>query len=187
MDKVSFRIVVLSQLGLAVLGFICAAQYSFSWQSNDGLFTLYGALIALACFTLLYLAVRHIPFSLTKLNDDLSKYRSLIGHLSYPQLIVVGLLAGISEEWFFRAFLQDILLDFLGPTTLGAGAAIILASLGFAVMHGLSKWYFIFTFFFGLSLGSVYYLSGSLLLVIVWHGLYDVLALFWLKHRDWTI
>lgn len=187
MEKASFRLVVLSQLGLAIIGFVCAGQYTANWQSSDGMWLLYGAIIAAACFATLYLTVRLAPFSLTKLNHDLSKYRELIGHLSYFQLIIVGLLAGISEEWFFRAFIQDLLVSFLGPTALGAGAGIVVASLAFAALHGLSKWYFVFTFFFGLSLGCVYYFSNSLLLVIVWHGVYDVIALLWLKHRNWAI
>ncbi len=183
----SFGLVIKSQLVFAVLGFILAGGYRGNWLDQDAFFVFYGLLLAAASFLLLLILYKAIPRRLKKLNQDLEKYGSMIGHLSYRQLAVVGILAGVSEEWLFRAFLQDFIIGFTGSSSWGAATAIIVASLGFAALHGLSKLYFVFTFVMGLILGYAYYLSGSLLMVIVWHGIYDVIALCWLKHKNWSL
>lgn len=182
-----FGLVIKSQLVFAVLGFILAGGYRGNWQVQDTFFVLYGLLLATASFLLLLILYKAIPRRLKKLNQDLGKYGAMIGHLSYRQLAVVGVLAGVSEEWLFRAFLQDFIIGFTGPGAWGAAKAIIVASLGFAALHGLSKLYFVFTFVMGLMLGYAYYLSGSLLMVIVWHGVYDIIALCWLKYKNWSL
>ncbi|GAA6153417.1 CPBP family intramembrane glutamic endopeptidase [Pseudoteredinibacter isoporae] len=184
---ISFGLVIKSQLVLALLGFVLAGGIRGNWQITDLHFALYGALLAAGSFALLYVAYNVFPRMVQSLNTDLETYGSMIGHFSYPQLALIGVLAGLSEEWLFRAFLQDFVLGFSGNSPLGSASAIIVASLGFAALHGLSRRYFLFTFAMGLALGYAYQYSGSLLMVILWHSLYDVIALCWLKRKRWRL
>jgi membrane protease YdiL (CAAX protease family) len=59
---------------------------------------------------------------------------------------------------------------------------LIAASLIFALLHFMSWIYFVLAFAMGLLLGAAYQLSQSLVLVMVWHGVYDLLALWVLVH-----
>ncbi|MBB6522374.1 CPBP family intramembrane glutamic endopeptidase [Pseudoteredinibacter isoporae] len=185
--QISFSLIIKSQLGLALLGFVLAGGYRGNWQIEDAIFVLYGVLLALASFLLLFMVYKTLPRMVQSLNRDLEIYGTMIGHMNNWQLAVIGVLAGLSEEWLFRAFLQDFIMGFSGNDSLGSAIAIVIASLGFAALHGLSRLYFLFTFIMGLMLGYAYHLSGSLLMVIIWHGIYDIIALIWLKRKNWSL
>ena len=186
-DKVPYSKVIRSQLILCVLGLLLAR-----WQDNLNSFSgleniLQGLLLASAMMLALLIIEKCLPFLKEAINRDLAKYQSLIGHFGYLQLALIGVLAGVSEEWLFRGFLQSWLVglfDFEGWTP---HLGIILAAICFGALHGLSWVYFLMTFAMGLLFGYVYQASDSLMLVVVWHGFYDVLALCWLKKNNWQL
>lgn len=83
-------------------------------------------------------------------------------------LFVIGFLAGLFEETFFRAGMQNILTRwFKGPWM-----AIIITSIIFSVIH-LSFYGFFVRFALGIILGVIFYYSGSLWLSILFHFLYN--------------
>lgn len=106
------------------------------------------------------------------LRNHCRTLHGLFRHSSSAQLVLLALAAGVCEELLFRGFLQSWLAR---HTTLPFG--ILLASVAFALLHFASWVYFAVTLAAGLILGVVYWASGSLLLVMVWHGIYDLLAI----------
>lgn len=109
---------------------------------------------------------------LSHAKRDLRWYSSLLSRLRLWQVVVVGAMAGISEEWLFRAGLQQGLTHWVPEW-----AAIGLASVVFALAHAISRVYFVATLVIGVLLGAVYAATDSLLLVILWHSLYDMVLL----------
>jgi membrane protease YdiL (CAAX protease family) len=83
----------------------------------------------------------------------------------------VSLLAGVGEEILIRGGLQSILVGLTSPFV-----GMLLASLIFGVMHFLSKIYVLITFVIGFVFALVFYLTDSMLLVMVAHTVYDIFA-----------
>ncbi|MEX2476692.1 lysostaphin resistance A-like protein [Marinobacter sp.] len=92
---------------------------------------------------------------------------------SWPVLLLLSILAGIGEELLFRGAVQGWLLEHSG-----APIAVLVASVIFGLVHYVSFTYFLVASALGLILGTAYVLSESLVLVMVWHAVYDVIALF---------
>ncbi len=98
--------------------------------------------------------------------------------LSFSAIIWISVCAGVSEEALFRAGLQTLLTDYLGPA-----AAIAISSLVFALIHLAKPAVAGIIFAIGVLFGVVYFYTGSLLTVILAHALYDVFALAYLQRR----
>lgn len=83
----------------------------------------------------------------------------------------------VKEEFLFRGIVQNLLLE-----KLGAAKAILLTSIVFTVWHvgtwNPSLWVFSQIFLASVLLGLLYIRSGSILLVIVIHAVYDALFSF---------
>jgi membrane protease YdiL (CAAX protease family) len=94
-------------------------------------------------------------------------------------LLLLSLAAGLGEEVLFRGVLQNWFARWFGGD-LGSWGALLLVSLLFGCCHWLNATYAVFAFLVGLYLGIVYWLSGSLLCVVVAHAVYDFVALVWL-------
>lgn len=82
-------------------------------------------------------------------------------------LAVISLLAGIAEEVLFRGVLQ-------------VKFGITAASIIFGLIHCVSVAYVIITIIMGFYIGLLYKLSGSLLVPIQLHFIYDLCALVYL-------
>jgi len=91
-------------------------------------------------------------------------------------IVALALMAGVAEEVLFRGLLQEGLT---GP--LGWLPALLLASALFGVVHWLTGLYALLAGGVGLYLGGLYLLTGNLLVPIVVHALYDVVALVYLR------
>jgi membrane protease YdiL (CAAX protease family) len=91
-------------------------------------------------------------------------------------IVALALMAGVAEEALFRGLLQEGLA---GP--LGWLPALLLASALFGVVHWLTGLYALLAGAVGLYLGGLYLLTGNLLVPIVVHALYDVVALVYLR------
>ncbi|MBI5710839.1 MAG: CPBP family intramembrane metalloprotease [Candidatus Eisenbacteria bacterium] len=88
---------------------------------------------------------------------------ALAEHLSMPQLVLLGLSAGIGEEITIRGALQPRL-------------GIVLSSLLFAALHVQYSWYgLVVIFALGLLLGAIRRRAGTTVAMTV-HALYDILA-----------
>lgn len=101
--------------------------------------------------------------------------------LSITQIVVLSLSAGISEELLFRGFLQQWLWNL---TSLQI--AVITTSVVFGLLHFLTLSYFLLATTLGLALGITYVLTNSLIIVMIWHGVYDIIAVYALaRHPEW--
>jgi uncharacterized protein len=101
--------------------------------------------------------------------------RPLFSGWSLPQLFLISVAAGVSEEALFRGIIQGGLAE-----RLGIHPALILASLAFGAAHFLTWTYAVFASLMGVYLGLLWILTGSLLAPIVTHALYDFIALVYL-------
>jgi CAAX protease family protein len=98
--------------------------------------------------------------------------RPLFGKWSILQLLAISLIAGISEEAFFRGAIQGSLADRVGVIP-----ALVLASLAFGACHLLTLTYAIVAAFIGAYLGLLWMWTGNLLTPMITHALYDFAAL----------
>ncbi|WOX05403.1 CPBP family intramembrane glutamic endopeptidase [Microbulbifer pacificus] len=106
------------------------------------------------------------------LRNHCEKLHRVFCHLNWWQIGVLAVTAGVCEELLFRGFLQPWIASFSTPLV-----GLLVASVVFGLLHYASSIYFLITAVMGLILGAVYWLSESLLTVIVWHGVYDLIAL----------
>lgn len=95
--------------------------------------------------------------------------------LAWADLVWMGLLPGMSEEFLFRG----VMLPAIGLNVTG----VVFSSLCFGVLHlsGLQQWpYVIWATFIGLVLGASALVSGNLLVPIIAHITTNLVAsLFW--------
>ena len=101
-----------------------------------------------------------------------SLLRPLFGKWSILQLFVISLIAGISEEAFFRGAIQGSLADRVGVIV-----AVVLASALFGAFHLLTWTYAIIAAFIGAYLGLLWIWTGNLLTPMITHAVYDFAAL----------
>ena len=101
-----------------------------------------------------------------------SLLRPLFGKWSMLQLLAISLIAGISEEAFFRGAIQGSLGD-----RVGVCIALVMASLLFGAFHLITWTYAIIAAFIGAYLGMLWIWTGSLLTPMVTHAVYDFAAL----------
>jgi membrane protease YdiL (CAAX protease family) len=131
-----------------------------------------GVLLAIATFLIFVLVYRFGGTFARSLLNDLNRVSWIFNGYSWIHISCVALLAGVGEELLFRGFLQTWLDRHLSIVW-----AILFSSVIFGLLHYLSHAYFICTILMSIALGVGYYLSGSLLMVMVWHGVYDFIAL----------
>ena len=105
-------------------------------------------------------------------------YAFLGPRLGLPAILLISLCAGVGEEALFRGGMQTFLGD-----QLGMPAAIALSSALFAAIHLGKPVITVLLFAVGAGFGIAYWLTESLLAVMIGHALYDVWALRYL-HRE---
>ena len=93
-------------------------------------------------------------------------------------IVLLAAFAGIGEELLFRGVVQEWLSERYGTGLALAGASVL-----FGVGHWLSSSYAALAAVIGAWLGAVFVLSGNLLVPIVAHTVYDVVALAVLARR----
>jgi membrane protease YdiL (CAAX protease family) len=167
---------LLFQGGIGVLGLIFIWLLSIpvhtgelSWFENAaggilGAIGTYGVLLLLTHIPGLF------PEDMERQMRGLHRFASGFG---WPVLITLSIFAGVGEELLFRGAVQGWLAESVGDL-----AAIIIASLLFGLVHFISFAYFLVAAGLGLLLGSIYTVSESIVLVMIWHTVYDVIALF---------
>lgn len=141
----------------------------------------YGVLGALCTYGALLLLTQ-VPGLLPNNLDRQMRglYRFASGY-SWFVLFLLSVFAGVGEELLFRGAVQGWLAVHMGSVT-----AVLVASVLFGLVHYASFTYFVIATGLGLVLGLAYAMTDSLLLVMIWHGAYDMLALFCLlRFPEW--
>ncbi len=129
-------------------------------------------LIAVLLFWLPVVLVSHRWLRLSSFYALMSHLHDLTRSLTWPQIFMLSCLAGLGEELLFRGFLQSWL-----SVAIGVYTAIILSSLIFALLHAMTLYYFAITFLLSLVFAVLFQTSQSMLLVVLIHAVYDVIAL----------
>lgn len=85
--------------------------------------------------------------------------------------------AGVCEEIIFRGFFINYILAFSGHTVVGQWSAILLPALLFSVVHIYQGHKAVLKILLaGVLFGLIYYLSGSLLIVVLLHFVMDMIS-----------
>lgn len=151
------------------------------WSERDldafvtisGLEVLQGLALGLAMIAIAFALFRGFPrIGETLVRMQADTYAFLGPRLGLPAIVFVSLCAGVGEEALFRGGLQT----FLGEQV-GAPAAIALSSVLFAAIHLGKPIITALLFVVGATFGAAYWLTGSLLAVMISHALYDIWAL----------
>lgn len=133
----------------------------------------YGAIGALLTYVTLLLFTQIPGLLPDNLERQMQGLYNFASSYSRTMLIVLSLLAGIGEELLFRGAVQGWLLEHTN-----AALAVLGASVLFGLVHYVSFTYFLIATGLGLILGVAYVLSDSIALVMIWHAVYDMIALF---------
>jgi membrane protease YdiL (CAAX protease family) len=174
--KLSFSAACLLELALLVLAFVWGWLFHRSalLDFHRGLkAAVIGVVAAIPPF-LLFLWTLNLKLQICSQHRHLFQtvLRPLFGNWSILQLLVISLIAGVSEEAFFRGAIQGSLADQVGVI-----AALVLASVAFGACHLLTWTYAIIAALIGLYLGLLWIWTGSLLTPMITHALYDFVAL----------
>lgn len=104
--------------------------------------------------------------------------RPVAGALTVLWILILSVAAGVGEELLFRGVVQEGLGLLLGPTP-----GLILGAVVFGLLHAVTPTYAVYATLLGLYLGLIYRLTGSLIVPIVVHSIYDALGLWFLRRR----
>jgi hypothetical protein len=104
-------------------------------------------------------------------------YRELLvpvfGRLGFASIVMLSAVAGFAEEWLFRGVLQPML-----------GLAVASVAFGLAHVAGRRMLAFgVWATGMGAAMGGLADLTGGLTAPMVAHGVYDVLALLYIRRR----
>ncbi|MGM0769140.1 MAG: CPBP family intramembrane glutamic endopeptidase [Pseudomonadota bacterium] len=159
---------VLGLFVILVLGIPVLLQGPGLWASI--LLGMFGAAVTYATLLLLTRVPGLFPENLERQMQGLYDFAA---SYSPAVLILLSLLAGIGEELLFRGALQGWLMARTDGVT-----AVMVASVVFGLVHFVSFTYFLVATGLGLVLGTAYMVSESLVMVMIWHAVYDMIALF---------
>lgn len=136
-----------------------------------------GLLLAGVMILVAYAAFRTFPRISEKLvRSQAGTYDFLRNRLSFPAVVWIAICAGVNEEALFRAGLQTLAGDYIGPVL-----AILASSALFALVHLAKPVVSAIIFAIGILFGVIYEATGSLLIVMIGHAVYDIFALAYLQ------
>ena len=173
-------------LALATQGLLVVA----AWLASDALSlpprwgdpwrdTAIGVAVALAFAAVNYVLLMRAPRNWLT-NGVRAVYDEVLVPLfsrqGLPSIILLGIAAGVGEEWLFRGVLQPLLG--LAATSVLFG----LAHVGGRRMLPFGVW----ATGMGLALGALAELTGGLMAPMVAHGVYDMLALQFIRRGGQT-
>ncbi|MEQ5817263.1 CPBP family intramembrane metalloprotease [Marinobacter sp. NFXS11] len=173
---ISSNAALLFQGGIGVIGLVAILLFGIPvLLFGPGLWPsiLLGSLGAILTYAALLLLTRVPGLFPENLERQMQGLYDFASSYSPAVLILLSLLAGVGEELLFRGAIQGWLMAKTDPVT-----AVLAASVLFGLVHYVSFAYFLVATGLGLILGAAYVLSESLALVMVWHALYDMIALF---------
>jgi len=179
--KKVFAIFLISQCALAAVALWLVDENLWAEQSQEYSILsslLYGVVLAVVNWALLFVGVKNVPLFADKTREMLAPIRQILMSMKAWQLVIVALMAGVSEELFFRALLQNYTAQYL-PGLI----SILLVSIVFGLLHASSMAYFVFAFVISLIFGIVYFVEPDIVMLVVWHGVYDVIAMLVIVYR----
>jgi membrane protease YdiL (CAAX protease family) len=143
----------------------------FHWSLDGVIWGCLGAIPPLV----IVLLISKFPFGPLKHVADISDkiLRPLLAPCRWPDYFLLATLAGFCEELLFRGWLQP----FLG-TWMPTWASLLLGGFVFGLCHLLTPAYFIIAWIISIYLGLLLVWSDNLLVPMVTHGVYDLIALF---------
>ena len=148
-------------------------KLEFSW-GEPGRDVVTGLMAALVLAATNYALLEHLPASWI-VDGVRAVYHELLiplfARVSRPALVLIGIAAGIGEEWFFRGVLQPVVG--LVPASLLFG----LAHVGSFRMLPFGLW----ATAMGFVLGGLAIATGGLIAPIVAHAVYDIVALEYIR------
>lgn len=167
------------QAGIGVVGLLAIFLFGIPVQYDGlspGSVVLWGVAGSVATYVVIMM-LTWLPGRLRdSLDSQLEQLHRFACEYSWPVLVALAVFAGVGEELLFRGAIQGWLAQHTHDVV-----AIVAASVLFGVVHYLSFTYFLLATGLGLVLGVAYALTDSLLLVMVWHGVYDMIALYCLR------
>lgn len=172
------------QGGIGVVGLVAIALFGIPVYYDGvspGTALFWGLAGSVATYLLIMLVSRLPGLLRDSLESQLDQLHRFACDYSWTVLIALSVFAGVGEELLFRGAIQGGLAQHLPDAV-----AIVVASVLFGLVHYLSFTYFVLATGLGLVLGTAYAMTDSLLLVMVWHGVYDMIALYCLrKFPEW--
>ncbi|MDL0430454.1 CPBP family intramembrane metalloprotease [Marinobacter sp. TBZ242] len=177
--QISPRAALMFQSGIGVVGLLAIVLFGIPVQLDGmsyGVAVFWGVGGSLATYAVIMMLTRLPGLFRESLESHLEQLHRFACDYSWPVLVTLSALAGVGEELLFRGAIQSWLAQYVP-----AVVAIVAASVLFGLVHYLSFTYFIVATGLGLVLGTAYMLTDSLLLVMVWHGVYDMIALYCLR------
>ncbi|KPP98020.1 MAG: CAAX protease self-immunity [Marinobacter sp. HL-58] len=164
---------------IGVVGLVAIILFAIPVQLNGmshGVSVLWGLVGSVATYGVIMLLTRLPGLLRESLESQLEQLHRFASDYSWPVLIALSALAGVGEELLFRGAIQGWLTQ-----NVPVAVAVTAASVLFGLVHYLSFTYFVVATGLGLVLGTAYALTDSLVLVMVWHGVYDLIALYCLR------
>ncbi|MGB7345603.1 MAG: CPBP family intramembrane glutamic endopeptidase [Pirellulaceae bacterium] len=155
------------------------------WPVVSGI--LYGCLAAIPIVIFIDI-VRRLPFesvrALEKLGDD-GIFKALL-ELRGIELVLISICAGVGEELLFRGWLMYFLASSGegGPTAIELGAALVVSSIAFGLVHPITKLYVFLAALMGLYFGGLLLWTENLLVPIAAHAAYDAIQLIISSRRE---
>lgn len=176
-----FLVTIVVEGGLYLFGLLLMggseavwSHFNFSWSA-----TAYAFLLCLPMLAVLYFTVRSKWTTLSRFRNEIDQnIVPIFANYRPVDFALIALLAGVGEEIFFRGWLQSAL-----SAKFGVVLGILTASLIFGLAHYLSFTYAIYAGLTGVYLGMIYYVTGSLYIVMTIHAVYDFIALIYLIRR----
>lgn len=175
-SRLSSGSALLFQGGIGVVGLALVLLFSIPLQFHGLSWfqaLLWGCLGAAGTYGLLLLLTLIPGLFPDNMGRQMADLHDFASGFSWPVLLALSALAGAGEELLFRGAIQGWVSGVAGVVT-----GVVVSSLLFGLVHWVSFTYFLVTAGLGLVFGSAYALTDSLLLVMVWHGVYDVIALY---------
>lgn len=167
------------QGGIGVVGLLAILLFGIPLQNGGmslSLAVFWGLVGSVATYVVITTLTR-IPGLLgDSMEAQLEQLHRFACDYSWPILITLSVFAGVGEELLFRGAIQGWLAQHFHEAV-----AIVAASVLFGLVHYLSFTYFVMATGLGLVLGTAYAHTDSLVLVMVWHGVYDMIALYCLR------
>lgn len=179
--QISPRAALLFQGGIGVVGLVAILLFAIPVQNggmNPGVAAFWGVAGSVATYGVIMMLTRLPGLLRDSLETHLEQLHRFACDYSWPVLIALAVFAGVGEELLFRGAIQGWLTQHVP-----GAVAVLAASVLFGLVHYLSFTYFIVATGLGLVLGTAYLLTDSLLLVMVWHGVYDMIALYSLRQH----
>ena len=163
--------------GLALVAIILAwllgpeLWSSLHWSWTDMLWGTLGAIPPLV----IILLIDRFPIGPFKHVADISDriLRPLLKNCKWPDYFLLAALAGFCEELLFRGWLQPFLTLYM-PLWL----SILIGGFIFGLCHLLTATYFVIAWLISIYLAMLLVWSENLLVPMVTHGVYDLIAIF---------